>query len=59
MKYRRQLIQTTNYLRSNSQSLKYEKFTPSGCKNIRSSKFEFVARTKLLFPRVTGEKAKI
>ena len=31
-------------------SLKYKRFTPSGCKDIEFSKFEFAANTQLLIP---------
>ena len=35
-------------VRSNSLSMKYQKFTPSDCKDIEIRKFEFVAKTQLL-----------
>ena len=36
---------------SNNQSLKYQRFTLSGCKNISNIKLEFVAKTQFLcFP---------
>ena len=34
--------------RSNDLSLKYQMFTPSGSKDIRITKFEFVAKTEIL-----------
>ena len=33
-----------NSIRSNNLSLKYQRFTPSGCTNIGIRKFEFVAK---------------
>ena len=48
---RRPLIfQTMNSVKSNSLSLKYRRFTPSGCKDIEIRKFEFVAKTQFLYP---------
>ena len=35
--------------RSNNLSLKYQTFTPSGCKDIGIRKFEFVAKTQFLY----------
>jgi len=29
--------------------LKYQRFTPSGCKDIGARKFEFVAKTQFLY----------
>ena len=34
-----------NSVRSNNPSLKYKRFTLSGCKDIRIGKFEFVTET--------------
>ena len=46
---RRPLIFQTMYtVRLNSISLKYHRFTPSGCKDIGLRKFEFVATTQIL-----------
>ena len=42
------LFQTMNYVTSNSLSLKYQRFTASGLKNIRIRKFEFVTKTQFL-----------
>ena len=33
----------------NSQSLKYQRFTPPGCKDIGIRKFEFVAITQIFY----------
>ena len=38
-------------VRSNSLSLKYQRFRLSGCKHIRVSKFEFVTKTQFLYFR--------
>ena len=38
-----------NSVRSNYLSLKYQEFTPSGCSGIGIIKFEFVAKTQLLY----------
>ena len=38
-----------NYVRSNNLSLKYETFTPSGCKYKEIRKFEFMAKPSFLF----------
>ena len=38
-----------NSVRSNNLSLKYQSFTPSGCKDIGRRKFEFVAKTQILY----------
>ena len=47
---RRPLIfQTMNSVRLNSLSLKYNWFTPSGCKDIEIRTFEFVANTQFLY----------
>ena len=42
-----------NFVRSNNLSLKYQKFTPSGCKNIRILKLGFVAKTQFLSQKLT------
>ena len=42
------IFQTINSVRSNSLSLKYQRFTPSGCEVIAVRKFEFVAKTQFL-----------
>ena len=42
------IFQTINSVRSNSLSLKYQRFTPSGCEAIGVRKFEFVAKTQFL-----------
>ena len=41
-------------VRSNHISLKYQRFTPSGCKNIGIRKFKFVAKTQFLYPKWTS-----
>ena len=41
--------ENVNSARSNNLVLKYQRFTPSGCKDIYISKFEFVAMQKLSF----------
>ena len=43
-------FQTNNSVRSNSLSLKYHRFTPSGFEDIEIRKFEFVAKTQFLLP---------
>jgi len=40
------IFQTINSFRSNSLSLKYQRFTPSGCEAIGVRKFQFVAKTE-------------
>ena len=40
------IFQTFNSGRSNSLSLKYQRFTPLGCKDIGDRKFKFVAKTQ-------------
>ena len=40
------IFQTINSFRSNSLSLKYQRFTPLGCEAIGDRKFEFVAKTE-------------
>ena len=42
------IFQTINSGRSNSLSLKYQRFKPSGCKDIGVNKFKFVAKTQFL-----------
>ena len=42
------MFQTLNSVRINSLSLKYERFTPTGCKDIGNRTFEFVAKTQFL-----------
>ena len=46
------IFQTMNSVRSNNVSLKYKRPTPSGCKDIRIIKFEFVAKTQFFSPGV-------
>ena len=43
------MFQTMNSVRSNNVSLKYQRPTPSGCKDIGIIKFEFVAKTQFLY----------
>ena len=38
-----------NFVGSEKLGLKYERFTPSFCKDIRMSYFEFVAKTQFLY----------
>ena len=40
-----------NFVRSNNLSLKYQKVTPSSCKDIRILKFGFVAKTQFLIDK--------
>ena len=40
-----------NAIRSNNVSLKYQRFTSSGCKDIGFTKTEFVAKTQFLYCR--------
>ena len=42
------IFQTMNFVRLNSLSLKYHRFTPSGCTHIGIKKFEFVANCSLI-----------
>ena len=42
------IFQTINSGRSSSLSLKYQRFTPSGCKDIGVRKYKFVAKTQFL-----------
>ena len=47
--FRRPLIfQTMNAIRSNNVSMKYQRFTSSGCKDTGFTKTEFVAKTQFL-----------
>ena len=47
---RRPLIfQTMNSVRLSNVSLKYQRFTSSGCKDIGVTKTEFVAKTQFLY----------
>ena len=51
---RRSLIfQTMNAIRSNNVSLKYQRLTPLGCKDIGFTKTEFVAKTQFLLMFLT------
>ena len=47
--YRLKIFQTINYVKSNILRLKYQKFTPSGCKDIGIIKYEFVAKSQFLY----------
>ena len=48
IQYRRPFIfQTMNYIGPINLSLKYQRFTPSGCKDIEIRKFEFVTKPLL------------
>ena len=38
-----------NFVSSNNLSLKYQRFTPSCCKDIQIRKFEFAAKTQFLW----------
>ena len=42
------MFQTMNSVRMNILSLKYERFSPTGCKDIGNRTFEFVAKTQFL-----------
>ena len=44
-----QIFKTTNCLGSNNKSSKYQRFTPSGCRDIGVRKFQFVTKTHFLF----------
>ena len=46
---RPQIFQTMNSVKSNSLSLKYQVFPPSGCQAIGIRKFKFVAKTQFLY----------
>ena len=48
---RPQIFQTLNSVRSNNVSLKYQRPTPSGCKDIGIRIFEFVAKTQFLYTK--------
>ena len=45
---RHEIFQTLNYVGSNILSLKYQRFTPSDCKEIWNRTFELVAKTQFL-----------
>ena len=45
---RPKIFQTVKSVRSKSQSIKYQKFTPTGCEDIRIRKFEFVTKAHFL-----------
>ena len=45
---RPQIFQTNNSVRSNNLSLKYQRFIPTGCRDIEIRKFEVVAKTQFL-----------
>ena len=47
------IFQTLNSVRSNSLSLKYQRFPPLDCQNIGIGKFEFVAKTQFLYYEVS------
>ena len=42
-------FQTINSVRFNSLSLKYQRCTPSGCKDIVIGKFQLVVKTQFLY----------
>jgi len=42
-----------NYVRSNNRSLKFQRFTPTGCRDMRIRKIEFVAKTQFLCSSTT------
>ena len=42
------MFQTMNSVKLNNLSLKYQRFTPLGCKDIGIRIFEFVAKTQFL-----------
>ena len=48
------IFQTMNSVRSNNVSLKYQRFTSSGCKDIGFTKTEFVAKTQFLWKSRKG-----
>ena len=48
-----------NTVRPNNLSLKYQKFTPSGCKDLGNSKFEFVAQTFMLWGSMLDSSIKV
>ena len=41
-----------NSVRSNNQSLKYQRYTPAGCKDIEHGTFEFVAKTQFFIESI-------
>ena len=43
------ILQAFNWVRFNNQSLKYQRFTPSGWKDIGIRKFEIVAMAQFFF----------
>ena len=43
------IFQTINSIRSNSPSLKYQRFSPSGCKDKGVRKYKYVAKTQFLY----------
>ena len=45
---RPEIFQSMNYVRSNNLSLKYQRFTPSGCTDIGIRIFEFATKTQFL-----------
>ena len=45
---RPKIFQTMNFLRSNNLSMKYQRITSYGCKNIGIRKFEFEAKPQFL-----------
>ena len=45
------IFQTLNHVRPKSLSLKYQRFTPSGLKEIGIRQFEFVTKTQFLFQK--------
>ena len=44
-----------NSVISNNLSLKYQRFTPSGCKDLGIGKFEFVAMAQFLLHNIIKE----
>ena len=52
MYHRLLIFQTINYVREDSLGLKYQRFTPTCCEDIRIRKFEFVTKTNFLFTYV-------
>ena len=46
------VVDISNYMNSvRSKSLKYEWFTPTGCKDAKNLTFEFVTKTQLLLDK--------
>ena len=41
------IFQTMNYVRLSNPSLKYQRFTPTGCRDIGIRKFDFVAKNSV------------